>query len=326
VSQAGQVLWFDAVPLLLVAAAYLVASGLLGPSLWAERRGASLLDLAIFLVFPMFGLAAAAFGISVAVDRKPIVGGVWGTFAVTVAVGIPALLALARWRERASVGRGPRHGRQLESVAAITTALGRTDDAATVAEALLEEVERLVEAELACLMVVDPDAREATGVLGRARGRPLEWFSDLRIELDGEPSGVAQAAVVRAPFSVYDSQDSPALDRRLVESTGAKSVAFIPLVADQRVIAVLIVGSITERRAFAAEDPNRGDSPGGRGCLSQARWVGVAGALAGGVPPTLRRAPVGARPFGARSREASPRRRPRDGRGPGRRPVLHPPR
>jgi PAS domain S-box-containing protein len=254
VSEASQALWFNAVPLLVVGAAYLGASALLGPALWAERRGASLLDVAIFLVFPIFGLAAVAYGIAVAVDRRPLAGGVWVTLVAIAATGTPAFLALARWRERAAVGSGPRHGRQLQSVAAITTALGRTDDAAAVAEALLDQVERLVEAELACLIVVDHESREAAGVLGRARGRELDWFSEVRIDLDGEPSGVATAALEAVPFAVYDAQASTTLHRQIVEATGVLSVAFVPLVVDERAIAVLVIGSLSDQRVFEPEE------------------------------------------------------------------------
>ena len=132
-SQANQALWFNAVPLLVVAAAYLGATALLGPFLWAERRGASLLDIAILLVFPAFGLAAGAYGVALAVKREPLAGGVWVTFAVALATGLPGFLVLARRRERTTLASGPRRGRELGSIAAITSALGRTDDAESAA-------------------------------------------------------------------------------------------------------------------------------------------------------------------------------------------------
>jgi PAS domain S-box-containing protein len=253
VSQANQALWFNAVPLLVVGAAYVGATALLGPSLWPERRHRSLLDVAILLAFPAFGLAAAAFGVVLAVGREPLAGGVWLTLGVALAAGLPAFLALARGRERAIVRAGP-HGRELESMAAITSALGRTDDARTVARTLLEQVEDLVSVELACLVVVDEESREATGLLGRVGARELAWFPEVRIDLDDEPSGVATATYEAAPFAVYDAQTSRVVSRRLVDATGAKSVAFVPLIADERVIAVLVVGTMTEHRAFATEE------------------------------------------------------------------------
>jgi hypothetical protein len=164
VSQSSQALWFSAVPLLVVGAAYLGASALLGPSVWAARRRASLLDIAILLVFPAFGLAAVVFGIVLAVDRDSLAGGVWLTLAVVVATGLPAFVALARGRERSTLTTGS-HGRELESVAAISSALGRTDDPETVARALLEEVEVLVVVEIACLMVIGVEGKRDSVII-----------------------------------------------------------------------------------------------------------------------------------------------------------------
>ena len=84
----------------------------------------------------------------------------------------------------------------------------------TVAQALLEEVERLLEAELACLLIVDDERGEATGVTGRVLGRELEWFHEVRIDLAAESSGVASAVSGAAPFSVYDARTSNAPELR----------------------------------------------------------------------------------------------------------------
>jgi PAS domain S-box-containing protein len=74
VSQSHQALWFDAVPLLVVAAAYLWATGVLAA---AHRRKRSRLQLepSLLAVFPAVGLAAAVYGI-------------------VLVAGLPALLAL----------------------------------------------------------------------------------------------------------------------------------------------------------------------------------------------------------------------------------------
>jgi two-component system phosphate regulon sensor histidine kinase PhoR len=253
VSPANQVLWFNAVPLLVVAAAYLATGALLGAALWAERARVSLLDIAIFLTFPMFGLVATAYGIGLAIDRDTPPGGVWLTLGITAVAAVPVVLALVRRHEAKTLASGSR-GRELESMAAITSALGRTDDAEVVARALLEQVEELVGAELACLVLVDQDGREGIGLVGRVDGRELEWFPDVRIELENEPSGVATAAYEGSPFAVYDAGTSKVVSRRLVEATGAKSVAFVPLIADERVIAVLVTGTVSQPRAFSSEE------------------------------------------------------------------------
>ena len=56
------------------------------------------------------------------------------------------------------------------------------------------------------------------------------------------------------PLAVFDADASPLVNRRLVERTGAKSAAFIPLVAEGRVLAVLAVASTSARRMFTTDD------------------------------------------------------------------------
>ena len=264
-SQANQALWFNAVPLLVVGAAYLGATALLWPPLWAERRRASPLDVSLFLVFPAIGLAAAASGFVLVADPDPFPGGVWLTLVATIVTAVPAVLALIRWRERAVIATGGMRvreaealgslgGRELESMAAVTSALGRTDDPGVLAASLLEQIEALIGAELACLMLVDDDSRTASGLIGRVQGRALDWFPEARIDLVNEPSGVATAVFESTPFAVYDAHASKIVSPRLVEATGAKSVAFVPLIADEHVIAVLVVGTVNQPRAFADKE------------------------------------------------------------------------
>jgi PAS domain S-box-containing protein len=249
VSQANQALWLNAVPLLVVAAAYFAVTALLGPSLWAERRRASLPELAVLVVFPAAGLAAAISGVVLAVEREPPAGGVWLTLGVAVVLGIPALLALAA---------GPRRFRRADTQPPLSTPAvardSRRDDAAAVAKGLLERAEELVGAELACVLLIDDESRTASGLVGRVRGRELDWFPTVQIDLDNEPSGVATATFEAAPLAVYDAHSSKVVSARLVEATGAKSVAFVPLIANERVIAVLVVGTVTQPRAFGTDD------------------------------------------------------------------------
>jgi two-component system phosphate regulon sensor histidine kinase PhoR len=93
VSQANEALWFDAVPLLVVAAAYLGVAAMAASSQLAGRR--SLREIAIWAALPAIGLAAATYGIVLAIAQDPPVGGVWLTLAIAVVVAIPALVALA---------------------------------------------------------------------------------------------------------------------------------------------------------------------------------------------------------------------------------------
>jgi hypothetical protein len=85
VSRSDQALWFNAVPLLAVAAAYLGASALLVPAL-RGRRPRSQFETGILAVFPAVGLAAAVYGIVLAVEREAPPGGIWLTLGLAVVV------------------------------------------------------------------------------------------------------------------------------------------------------------------------------------------------------------------------------------------------
>jgi PAS domain S-box-containing protein len=248
VSQTNQVLWFDAVPLLVVAVAYLGATAVQARGLLArgDRFVGSLVELS---VFPVIGVAALTYGIVLAVERETPVGGIWLTFGLSLLVGVPALGALLTGG-LAQESAPP----DLQSRVAVSTVLGSTSDAGTVAGALLDQAQELTGVELAAVFVVDYETRIASGLLGRVNGRPLDWFSEARIDLDNEPSGVGTAVFEASAFAVYDAPASKIVSRRLAEATGAKSVAFVPLVAEERVIAVLVVGSVSKPRAFASEE------------------------------------------------------------------------
>ena len=149
---------------------------------------------------------------------------------------------------------GPSRRRAAEEEEARSRPGFAADDAAAIGRELLGRAEDLLGAELGCLFVVDEEARTASGVVGRADRRELDWFRDVTIDLDNEPSGVATAAFEAAPFAVYDANASKIVSRRLVDATGARSVAFIPLLAEEHVIAVLVVGTISQPRAFSTEE------------------------------------------------------------------------
>jgi PAS domain S-box-containing protein len=234
VSQTNQALWFDAVPLLVLAAAYLGAAAVLARS-------------TLTLVFPAVGIAAAAYGILLAAEPEAPPGGVWPTFGAVLLLAVPALLALALRRRRPPELRA-------ESQPLTAAAPSGTDDLETIARELLERVESLVSIELACLFLVDDESRSASGLLGRSGRHELDWLRGIRIDLDNEPSGVATATYEAAPFAVYDAKASKIVSRSLVEASGVKSVAFIPLLVDERVIAVLVVGTTSQPRAFSADE------------------------------------------------------------------------
>jgi PAS domain S-box-containing protein len=172
--------------------------------------------------------------------------------AVVIGVGLATVGALAlRRRRRLGVAVSEP---QLESLSDIATAFGGSDDTDTIARELLERVEPLVGVDLAFLYVVDNERRVAVGVLGRDHGDELEWFRELVVDLDNEPSGVATAVFEAAPFAIYDVRASKIVSPRLAQATGARSAAFVPLLANERVIGVLVVGTTSGLRAFSSEE------------------------------------------------------------------------
>ena len=168
---------------------------------------------------------------------------------IGVALAVVGLLALRRRRAEAAAS-----GSDLESMAAIATAFGGSDDAATIARELLVRVEPLVGVELSLLYVVDNERCLASGLLGRDQGKELEWFRSITVDLDAEPSGVSTAVFDAAPFAVDDVRASTIVSARLTQATGARSAAFVPLLADERVIGVLVVGTTSGLRAFSGEE------------------------------------------------------------------------
>ncbi|MFY9580160.1 MAG: GAF domain-containing protein [Gaiellaceae bacterium] len=281
-TQSAQALWLDAVPLLVVAAAYLGATALLAPPLWAERGRATAVDWALVLLFPSLAVVAAPYGTELAVHRTPLPGGVWPTFAVALALLAPPLLVLARWRERAVVATGgvrvreavqtsTVRDRELESMAETSSELAAARDAEAVARLLLVQVEGLVGVDVSALVLVADDGRTARGCLLRKDGRELDWFREFQSDLEQEPSGIASAVVEGAPFTVFDAAASTQVSRRLIDAVGAKSTAYFPVIAEGRVIAVLVIGTADERRAFGPEEMNLLQALAGDAALALAR-------------------------------------------------------
>jgi PAS domain S-box-containing protein len=172
--------------------------------------------------------------------------------ACALAVGIATGALLIR-RGRGHGGLAD-SGRELESLRRVAAELVRTSDVAGVARALLDEIGALFRTGFVGLTFVSEDAREATGFLARSQGRDVPWWRDVRLDLEHEPSGVASAVFEGSAFAVYDVAESGLVSERLAEAVGAKSAAFVPLVVDERVTAVISVATTDEHRAFSSED------------------------------------------------------------------------
>jgi PAS domain S-box-containing protein len=265
VSAERQAVFFNAVPLLVLAAVYLGVGAALLPTLWRERGRVTIAELALSLMFPCIGVPAAVLGALVVNDRQAIGGQVWPTFAATLIAFVPPALLIARWRDRFGVvTSGPRareaearvvtRDRELEAIAAISNALARSDDPETAGRVLLDEVGSVLGLEFVGLAVIARDGATARGLLARSRGEELDWWRDVIVDLRSEPSGIASAYFNAASVVVYDVESSTLVSRRVATAVGAKSAAFIPLIVEETVVGVLVVAVTGEKRAFAPDE------------------------------------------------------------------------
>ena len=112
---------------------------------------------------------------------------------------------MGRKGARAAATRADLRARELESLESISAAIARAGDVESVARVLLDEIAALIGVEFVGLALVDENMNEARGLLARREGVDFDYWSDLRFDLRGEPSGVASAAFDVAPVTVYDT-------------------------------------------------------------------------------------------------------------------------
>ena len=170
--------------------------------------------------------------------------------AAAAAVLLPAILR----RGGAQEARRADTAREFESVSRVAEELTRSADVERVARTLLDELATLFDVGFAALTFVSDDSREASGYLARSRGEDVDWWRTMRLDLDREPSGIASAVFEATAFTVYDTEGSGAISARLVSAVGAKSAAFVPLLVEDRVTAVISVATLDEPRVFSGED------------------------------------------------------------------------
>jgi hypothetical protein len=114
VNESTKAILFNALPLLALAGAHAAVSGALLPTLWRGRMRAHPLDWGVGLIFPGIAVAAGIFTVLVLHERRPLGGHLWLSLAAVLAALAPALLLLARWRERAFVVGGIGRTREAE--------------------------------------------------------------------------------------------------------------------------------------------------------------------------------------------------------------------
>jgi PAS domain S-box-containing protein len=166
----------------------------------------------------------------------------------------PTTSLFGRRRRRGGAVEAATTQRELEVVAELSNAFSRARSPLDVARPLVRDVVSLLRVGFAGVVLIDKELREATGVYAELRGRTASWWEELRVDLRNEPSGIASAVFDAAPVTVFDIASSPLPSPRLVDRVGAKSGAWIPMIAEERVTAVLAVASTDEKRAFKPDE------------------------------------------------------------------------
>jgi PAS domain S-box-containing protein len=256
-------LWFNAVPLLVVAAAYLGATALLAQGLRAGHRRTRL-EPAILAVYPAIGLAAAVYGIVLAVEREVPPGGVWLTLGLAVGLLLPALLA--------SRVAGRPEGTPEQELAS-TALLEQSDDIAGVELAEALERERFVariSARVRSELDIDELLRVAVEETGRALGMnrclirlgpagdipTAQWHEDGLAPVDAQRRlAVSNLAVRRRQtVAIGNVETAPELDdaslggRAALMSLGSRAVLAVPIVIFDELIGVLALHRNTPGR------------------------------------------------------------------------------
>ena len=264
-TDATQTVVLNGVPLVLLTAAYAAVTAAVLPALWRDRRAAHPLDWAVVLVFPAIAFAAGVLGLLAFLDRRPLGGHIWLSFAATLAGSVPVLPILVRWPERAFLARGVSRSlvaeerassrdRELEAVSEISVALSRARLPLDVARPLAGHVARLFRVGFVGVVLVDQDGTEARGVYAELSGMPATWWAETTVDLRGEPSGIARAYFEEAPVTVYSVEESALVSARLAALVGARSGAWVPMITEERVVGVLVLATTDEPREFVTEE------------------------------------------------------------------------
>jgi PAS domain S-box-containing protein len=160
----------------------------------------------------------------------------------------------ARPEGREASAGAPAKALEPRALASMSAALGRSEDPRSVAHVLIEEVRTHFGADVAAVALISEDGAEASGLLAHDASGEIAWWPEVRIDLRTEPSGIASAAFEAAPFAVYDAERSAALRPDLAARFGAKSLAFVPLVSEGHVSAVLAVATTGSPRSFSTDE------------------------------------------------------------------------
>ncbi len=144
--------------------------------------------------------------------------------------------------------------RRLTAIASLSSALARARDEHAVGLTLVEECLSMPGIDFAALALVSDDGKRASGLLARALRGDTEWWQEVTLDFEQEPSGIASAAFEGGPVVIYDVAGSPRVNRRLADKVGAKSAVFVPLVSGEKVPAVLVIATTGAPRVFTGDE------------------------------------------------------------------------
>ncbi len=131
----------------------------------------------------------------------------------------------------------------------IARALSRAEDPREAVDIFLDAVGEIAQTDVLALALADEEAERASGFA--IRGGDEVWWRSVSIDLAHDVGGIATAARERAAFTVYDTATAAHVNRRLADTIGAKSAAFVPLAADERLVGVVVLAACAERRHFS---------------------------------------------------------------------------
>ena len=252
-SHHSRVILLEVVPLFVLAALYLGVALALAPELLRRGRRFSWLGLGIWLVFVLIGGTAAVIAAE-KLTNEDFLASVdeWAVFGLTLLAYLPAAIFVWRWDERhLLISAAPRvveaemeaseRRREAESISRLSTALAQAGSGREAANRLFDELESVLEVTRMMIATVDEDAGVAAGYA--ARGIDEAWWQTVVLDLETARSAVVAVARERNSLVVFDVKTSPQVNQELAARVGAHSAAFVPLLADGRVTAVLAVAS-----------------------------------------------------------------------------------
>src|SRR6266513_558446 len=83
---------------------------------------------------------------------------------------------------------------QLAAIASLSSALVHARDEEAVARTLIDECFSRLNLDFAAVALVSEDGKHGSGLLAVARNGDADWWRDVSVDFEEEPSGIASAA------------------------------------------------------------------------------------------------------------------------------------